>query len=158
MVAEYLEKNYDAFFAEFNVLHVKNNYATRLQALKVCKRTFPKQPNHQLSLLQLLGEMLYEKPNHIIMRRFVNDPENLKNVMNALLVNSKHIQIEAFNVFKLFVANPNKSQDVAEILSMNKGDLLEYLEDFLKDKSMYFWEGNKTILGDLWFTLSIASL
>lgn len=39
-----------------------------------------------------------------------------------------------FHIFKIFVANPNKSSDVATILSQNKTKLIAYLENFQTDK------------------------
>ena len=43
---------------------------------------------------------------------------------------SEHIKFEAFNVFKVFVANPDKSPAVFDILQRNKTRLIEYLEGF----------------------------
>jgi calcium binding protein 39 len=43
---------------------------------------------------------------------------------------SEHIKFEAFNVFKVFVANPEKSPAVIDILQRNKTRLIEYLEGF----------------------------
>ena len=37
-------------------------------------------------------------------------------------------------MFKIFVANPNKSDDVVEILSKNAPKLIAYLETFQQEK------------------------
>ena len=46
---------------------------------------------------------------------------------------SEHIKFEAFNVFKVFVANPDKSPAVLDILLRNQGRLIQYLEEFQSD-------------------------
>ena len=50
---------------------------------------------------QLLGEVLLDRTNFNIMTRYIADPENLKLIMIALKDRSKHIQFEAFHVFKV---------------------------------------------------------
>lgn len=60
--------------------------------------------------------------------------ENLKLIMNLLLEKSKNIQFEAFHVFKVFVANPHKSQPIKDILTMNKEKMLKYLKEFHKER------------------------
>ncbi|KAL6532300.1 hypothetical protein OROGR_014270 [Orobanche gracilis] len=40
---------------------------------------------------------------------------------------SKNIQISAFHIFKVFVANPNKPQDIKVILAKNHEKLLQLL-------------------------------
>lgn len=55
-------------------------------------------------------------------------------MMNLLLDKSKNIQFEAFHVFKVFVANPNKSQPIKDILTMNKDKMVRYLQGFHKDR------------------------
>jgi calcium binding protein 39 len=47
------------------------------------------------------------------------------------------IKIEAFHVFKLFVYNPKKPENVKSILKNNKDKLIGFLTD-LKAKSIFF--------------------
>lgn len=47
---------------------------------------------------------------------------------------SRSIQFEAFHVFKVFVANPNKPQAILDILVKNKAKLISYLTEFHNDK------------------------
>jgi len=54
--------------------------------------------------------------------------------MTLLRGNTKAIQFEAFQVFKIFVANPKKSKPVLEILLRNRDKLIEFLKKFHKDK------------------------
>ena len=62
------------------------------------------------------------------MMRYINDPNNLKILMNLLRQPSKTIQFEAFHVFKVFVANPNKTKPITEILLLNKDKLVDFLK------------------------------
>ncbi|XP_059317736.1 putative MO25-like protein At5g47540 [Lycium ferocissimum] len=102
-VAEFLSKNYDWFFAEYNSkLLESSNYITRRQAIK------------------LLGDILLDRSNSAVMTRYVSSRDNLRILMNLLRESSKSIQIEAFHVFKLFAANKNKPSDIVNILVANR--------------------------------------
>jgi hypothetical protein len=83
MVAEYLEKNYDRFFASYTALVLSKNYVTKRQSLK------------------LLGEILLDRANFNVMTRYIANEANLKMMMNMLRDKSKNIQFEAFHVFKV---------------------------------------------------------
>ena len=72
-------------FARYNQLIQSDNYVTKRQSLK------------------LLGEILLDRKNYTVMIRYINDPDNLKVMMNLLRGKSKTIQFEAFHVFKVFV-------------------------------------------------------
>lgn len=117
MAASYLIKHYDEFMHEYSKLLESPNYFTRRQSVK------------------LLGEMLLERANVRVLVKYVADPENLKVMMNLLKSSAKSIQWEAFHVFKVFVANPNKSPAVTDILLSNRDKLLQYFEDFQVDRT-----------------------
>jgi len=110
--AEFLEKSYDRVFSKYKDLLNSENYVTRRQSLK------------------LLGELLLDRANFTIMTKYISDPENLKIMMNMLRDQSKNIQFEAFHVFKVFVANPNKSKPIMDILLRNQKKLVGFLEKF----------------------------
>ena len=99
-------------FDGFSLLIQNENYVTKRQSIK------------------LLGEVLLERTNFNVMMRYINDPENLKMMMTLLRGESKTIQLEAFHVFKVFVANPNKSDAVAQILYANRQRLMVFLNNF----------------------------
>ncbi|KAJ2497346.1 conidiophore development protein hyma [Coemansia sp. RSA 2049] len=113
----FLNDNYDAFFERYHQLLESNNYVVRRQSLK------------------LLGEILLERKNFHVMMLFIKQSANLKMVMNALNDKSKSIQYEAFHIFKIFVANPNKTPDVHKILFRNKDKLVKFLVNFQNDKN-----------------------
>lgn len=116
LVAGFLSANYDAFFAAYGKILVSPNYVTRRQSLR------------------LLGELLLDRSNVKVMVQYVADPANLVLMMNLLKDPSRSIQFEAFHVFKVFVANPNKTPPIVEILANNRDKLLKYLSDFHEDR------------------------
>ncbi|THG06139.1 hypothetical protein TEA_005181 [Camellia sinensis var. sinensis] len=117
-VAEFLSKNYDWFFAEYNSkLLESTNYITRRQAIK------------------LLGDMLLDRSNCAVMTRYVSSRDNLRILMNLLRESSKSIQIEAFHVFK--------PADIISILLANKTKLLRLFADFKTDKEDEQFEADK---------------
>jgi len=116
LVAEFLEKNYDQFFESYTALLNSANYVTRRQSLK------------------LLGELLLDRSNFNIMTKYISDQQNLKLMMTLLRDKSRNIQFEAFHVFKVFVANPNKPQPILTILVKNKDKLIAFLTSFHNDK------------------------
>ncbi|KAF9960444.1 mo25 protein [Mortierella alpina] len=117
LVAEFLERNYDEFFNRYTQLLTSNNYVTKRQSLK------------------LLGEILLDRANFTIMTRYIANADNLKLMMNLLKDRSRNIQFEAFHVFKVFVANPNKNKPVLDILSKNQDKLIAFLSTFHNDRN-----------------------
>lgn len=132
MAATYLVANYDRFFQEYSKLLESPNYFTRRQSVK------------------LLGELLLERANVRVLVKYVADPENLKVMMNLLKSSAKSIQWEAFHVFKVFVANPNKSPAVVDILLSNRDKLLQYFEEFQPDRTdQQFLEEKAVIIQEI---------
>nr|CAG4651874.1 EOG090X07E2 [Triops cancriformis] len=117
LCAEFLETNYDKVFAHYQNLLNSENYVTRRQSLK------------------LLGELLLDRHNFTVMTRYISNPDNLKLMMNMLKEKSRNIQFEAFHVFKVFVANPNKPKPILDILLRNQEKLVDFLTKFHTDRS-----------------------
>ena len=69
------------------------------------------------------------------MTTYVASGENLKLIMTLLKDDRKMVQYEAFHVFKVFVANPNKSDEVRKILIKNRSRLLRFLPNFLDTRT-----------------------
>ncbi|XP_059452972.1 uncharacterized protein LOC132183626 [Corylus avellana] len=111
VVSEYLTAHYDEFFDSYEKLLTSTNYVTRRQSLK------------------LLSEFLLESPNSHIMKRYISEVRYLKVMMTLLKDSSKNIQISAFHIFKVFVANPNKPREVKVILAKNHEKLLDLLQN-----------------------------
>ncbi len=116
LTVEYLERNHDAFFGAYNAMLERGNYVTRRQSLK------------------LLGELLLDRANVASMMRYIGGVENLCLMMNLLRDEARSIQFEAFHVFKVFVANPNKPAPVLSILRKNREKLIGYLANFQNDR------------------------
>ncbi|GJN30426.1 hypothetical protein PR202_gb18734 [Eleusine coracana subsp. coracana] len=122
----FFSENYDWFFAEFNSkLLSSSNYIIRRQAI------------------QLLGDILLERSNAEVMVRYVSTKEHLMILMNLLREQSKAVQVEAFHVFKLFVANKKRPPEINGILRANRKKLLRFLGDFTLDKEDKKFEADK---------------
>jgi len=117
LAAEFLEANYDQVFVPYEQLLHSDNYVTRRQSLK------------------LLGELLLDRHNFSVMTKYISSPDNLKLMMNMLKEKARNIQFEAFHVFKVFVANPNKPKPILDILLRNQEKLIEFLSKFHTDRS-----------------------
>ncbi|ETW05200.1 hypothetical protein H310_04191 [Aphanomyces invadans] len=117
LVSVFLDTHFDQAFEKYNRLLSSENYVTRRQSLK------------------LLGEILLDRSNFEIMMRYICKRDNLKIMMNLLRDTSANIQFEAFHVFKVFVANPKKPNEVTQILLNNKDKLVAYLEKFQNEKA-----------------------
>lgn len=116
VAAQFLETNYERFFTDYKKLLKSENYVTRRQSLK------------------LLGELLLDRHNYLTMDRYIGSADNLKLMMNMLADSSRSIAYEAFHVFKIFVANPNKKKEVLDILMKNKERMIEFLSKFQSDR------------------------
>ncbi|XP_027194116.2 calcium binding protein Mo25 [Dermatophagoides pteronyssinus] len=115
--AEFLDTNYERFFTCYEKLLNSENYVTKRQSLK------------------LLGELLLDRHNFTIMTRYISSQDNLKLMMTMLKNRSRNIQFEAFHVFKVFVANPNKPKPILDILLRNKDKLIDFLTKFQTDRA-----------------------
>ena len=85
---------------------------------------------------QLLSEVILDRSNFVVMMRYINDADNLMMLMRLLKGSSKTIQAEAFHVFKVFVANPNKSDGVNAIFKANRDRLIAFLKAFKLEKGI----------------------
>lgn len=143
LVAEFIEKYYEKFFESFTALLTSANYVTKRQSLK------------------LLGELLLDRANFNVMTKYITEQQNLKLMMNLLREKSKNIQFEAFHVFKVFVANPNKPAPILHILVKNKEKLITFLSNFQNDKEDDQFNDEKAFLlkqiqqlpSDVWMSL-----
>ncbi|KAL7483341.1 hypothetical protein ACHAW6_009008 [Cyclotella cf. meneghiniana] len=84
--------------------------------------------------LQLLSTILLNRSNYNVMIRYISSSQNLVTILYLLRDPSPHITLDAFQVFKIFVANPAKPPEVAKILFDNKVKLIKYLEGLHKER------------------------
>jgi len=117
LAAEFLEAQYEPVFIPYQALLNSDNYVTKRQSLK------------------LLGELLLDRHNFSVMTKYISNPDNLKLMMNMLKEKARNIQFEAFHVFKVFVANPNKPKPILDILLRNQDKLVDFLSKFHTDRS-----------------------
>lgn len=116
LAADFLVRNSAQFIAEMNQLLSSANYVIKRQSLK------------------LMGTLIQTRTNYVFMTEYLSQVENLKLVMLLLRDRSRNIQHEAFDIFKVFVANPNKAPAVLEILCKNKLKILNFLNTFTSER------------------------
>ena len=83
---------------------------------------------------------------------YVNRKENLMVIMKMLKHKSVNIQVEAFHVFKIFVANPEKDDRVEHVFSSNIKKLIKLMKKFLNEKVQQddeLFKERKTVLETL---------
>mmetsp|Transcript_8220 Transcript_8220/g.33834 ORF Transcript_8220/g.33834 Transcript_8220/m.33834 type:complete len:394 (+) Transcript_8220:323-1504(+) len=112
VAAAFVRENYDFFFECYNRLLHSDNYVT-------CRES-----------LRLLSDVLLDRAHYQTMIAYIANKDHLKILMLLMRSKKSRIQLEAFHVFKIFVANPNKTTDVARVLTQNKHKLIAYLADF----------------------------
>jgi len=127
-VAEFLEANYTQVMDHYTTLLKSENYVTKRQSLK------------------LLSELLLDRTNFTVMTTYISNPTNLKLVMNLLRDKSRSVQYETFHIFKVFVANPNKTPAVLTILQSNRDKLLQFLTKFQADREEEQFADEKSYL------------
>ena len=91
----------------------------------------------QVSAFQLLSALLFERSNHDVMMKYVNDADNLKLAMTQLKNPNRNLQLAVFHVLKVFVPNPYKADPIVRILTNNKQRFLAFLHEFEKDTSQH---------------------
>ena len=112
-----LINNFNSSLSTIKMLINSENYVTRRQSLK------------------LLSDILLERENFSVMKRFVDNPANLKTMMNLLRDRSRNIQFEAFHVFKVFCSKSTQKTDaVHDILQKNKERMISFLMNFQNDR------------------------
>lgn len=124
MASKFLAENHETFLRRFNeeLIGPNCNFVTKKQCIK------------------LLANILSNRENYRVMLGYVQDADNLKVIMRLLQEDAASIQLEAFHVFKIFVANPQVNQvppeknieKVAKILYKNKESLINFLKNFQK--------------------------
>mmetsp|Transcript_99926 Transcript_99926/g.188034 ORF Transcript_99926/g.188034 Transcript_99926/m.188034 type:complete len:402 (-) Transcript_99926:112-1317(-) len=108
--ALWLVANSQDFFWRYHLLLEETNYVGLRQALK------------------LLSDILLDPKLTRVMIPYVCDERHLQIHMNLLRDSSRIVRLEAFHVFKLFVANPQKPLKVQKILVKNKKGLMHLIE------------------------------
>ncbi|CAA7039647.1 unnamed protein product [Microthlaspi erraticum] len=140
-VSEYLAKNYEWFFAKYNTrLLEKGSYFTKRQASK------------------LLGDVLMDRSNSGVMVKYVSSLDNLRIMMNLMREPTKNIQLEAFHVFKLFVANEEKPEDIVAILVANRIKILRLFAELKPEKEDLGFEADKVLVVNEIASLSLMDL
>ena len=113
--SNFLRENYSEFFASYNLLLRSDNFIVKVNAFN------------------LLSLLLFERSNHDVMMKYVNDAEHLRIAMIQLRNPNKALQLAVFNVLKVFIPNPFKADSIVRILTANKRNFLNFLQQFERD-------------------------
>ena len=101
--------------------------------------------------LKLIMNLLRDKSKNIQWATFsaalfaLGDFYSRQHGMEPLLL-SAAVRFEAFHVFKVFVANPEKDPAVLKILAKNKDKLISYFEEFHRDREDEQFIEERTLL------------
>jgi len=79
--------------------------------------------------LKLIGEIICQYP--AFQHMYLTDEKNLVVIMKLMSSQYKNISLEAFHIFKLFVATEEKTEAVIAILRKNSDKLIEFIQDIL---------------------------
>jgi calcium binding protein 39 len=109
--ATWLLVNFDEFFREYEGILRSGSYVVQRQALS------------------LLSELLLDRCAMNVMIKYVNNDKYLRTIMNLLRSQSRTMAFETFQLFKLFAANPKKSERVRKILTRNQLGLIELIDN-----------------------------
>ncbi|CDO51398.1 similar to Saccharomyces cerevisiae YKL189W HYM1 Component of the RAM signaling network that is involved in regulation of Ace2p activity and cellular morphogenesis [Geotrichum candidum] len=112
IAGEFLSNNQAKFVDKMNMLMKSDNYVTKRQSLK------------------LIAQLIRQRSNYTFMTTYVNDVNNLRLVMTLMRNKSQNIKFEAFQIFKIFVANPKKTRPVEDTLIKNQVKLIDFLNNF----------------------------
>ena len=117
--APWLSRNFDKFFAEY-MRPLKQgsggDYVTIRQSLSI------------------LSTILLDRQFMDAMIQFVGKDEYLKPILVLLSNQSKVVQFEAFHIFKIFAANPNKTVKISKLLTQNHDRILKLLTQIEQDR------------------------
>ena len=108
----YLSQNFKYLIEKLHSTLDPNNYAA-------CRQT-----------LKLIGEIIVQSPS--FQDNYLTDEKNLIQMMKLMASTYKNIQMEAFHVFKLFVAREDKLEPILKILRANSQRLIEFIQDLLE--------------------------
>ena len=103
--SQFILNDYDIFALEMKVLLASPNYIT------------------QMIILPLITNFITAEPCRAILMNFVSDADNMCLIMPHLGSKSKKVRLSAYYLFKLFVINPRRNQNIRKILRKNKDKL-----------------------------------
>jgi calcium binding protein 39 len=85
--------------------------------------------------LSILSTILLDRQFMDAMVQFVAKEEYLKAILILLGNSSKVVQFEAFHIFKIFAANPNKTLKITKLLVQNYERIVKLLDHIEQDRA-----------------------
>lgn len=126
--ATHLEAHFHGFFVAYNELLQTEDYITKRQGLR------------------LLAEILLHRRYKKVLRLYVREEQFLQVSMNLLRDTSETIREDAFHVFKVFAAVPDKQPRVRQILLKNRNRLVKLLESWGKESDETFQQDQTAVI------------
>lgn len=118
LVAKFLFANVDQFSIEWNRLIMSRTYVTKRQALKI------------------LRTLLSDRINFKFMMKYITSADNLVAMTELLEATSAAIRTETYHIFKIFVLNPRKTDEIIKTFYKHKDSLLEALENITPNEEV----------------------
>jgi len=118
LVAKFLSENYEKFCFEYRKWLENGNYYTKRQCLG------------------LLSNLLLRESNYDFRIRYVNSRTNLIMIMKMMGSESQLIRRDSYGVFRVFEANPDKSEEIQRIFENNKQKLELYCASMKEENAL----------------------
>ena len=109
---QYVNANASTVIEKLHATLVEANYAACRQSLK------------------LIGEIIVQYPK--FQETYLKDEKNLIVIMKLMASQYKNISMEAFHIFKLFVACEDRTEPITKILRTNQEQLTKFIKTLLE--------------------------
>jgi hypothetical protein len=115
---KHMISKYDEFIELYNTLLRSKQYITVRQALRG------------------MHDILQSKQHFKFLIRYVNDPAQLHVILRSLFGKTQSTKLEAFAIFRIFVANPKKQQGVIDSMVEHMDRILALLDSLEVPKGL----------------------
>lgn len=128
--AKFVENNFNWFVAKFDILLLSKNYMIQRQTLA------------------LLTKILMLKKFQKVMFLYSTLVDTFSYLLSLFEIStSECLKYDIFNVLKIFIANPNKTQDIKKLIASKRTTLIDSISDFkITKKHQEEFVGDKAIL------------
>ncbi|WPK25415.1 hypothetical protein PUMCH_002728 [Australozyma saopauloensis] len=112
LVGQFLVSNREHFLVRINSLVQSDNYVLKRRSAR------------------LLCDILLQKSCQAFLFEYTDDPTSLKIVMMLLSDKLRNVNLEGFQLLRLFFAKPKKTQKIFDIFVKNKENFLRFFDNF----------------------------
>ncbi|MES1921308.1 Calcium-binding protein 39-like, variant 2 [Bonamia ostreae] len=122
IISSFLKQNFDLIF--------KHNFSNLLKSENYFTVT---------KTLILLYDILISYENKQVLAKYMNELPLLIQIMELLRSKQLNLQNSAYNIFKLFLGNDKKSEEIERVLYNNKTVLEDFLKRFENDGLIFLF-------------------